>query len=57
MGQLTKTDIEMITEKARQIDYGTIELEFKGGVCLAIVDKGRTLTDKGKEALKKRRSN
>jgi len=55
MGKLTESDIDLLLSKAEQIDYGTIELEFKNGVCLAIVDKGRTLTEKGKCALEKRK--
>jgi hypothetical protein len=57
MGQLTKADTELIMDKAEQIDYGTIELEFKNGICMAIIAKGRTLTTKGKEVLKKRKAN
>ena len=55
MGKLTKEDIELIQEKAEQIDWGSIEIEFKNGECLAIAGKDRALTKKGKDILSKRR--
>lgn len=55
MGKLTKEDIDLIQDKATQIDYGTIKIEFKNGECLAIAGEDRALTRKGKEILSKRR--
>lgn len=54
MGKLTKEDLQLIQDKAEQIDYGTIEIEFKNGECLAIAGKDRALTKKGKMALSSR---
>lgn len=55
MATITESDIVLLKEEAEQIQYGTIELEFKNGVCLAISHKGRTLTDVGKKALHERK--
>ena len=56
MGNLTKNDIELVHQQVKQIDYGTVELEFKRGMCVSITHKGRILTEKGMTALNLRKN-
>ena len=51
MAKLTDSDIQILQNKAEQIDWGSIEIEFKNGECLAIAGKDRALTKKGKDNL------
>lgn len=54
MAELTESDVLLLKEEASQIEYGTIKMEFKKGVCLAISHEGRILTAKGKQTLLER---
>lgn len=56
MGILTKNDIELVQQEVERIDYGTVELEFKRGMCVSITHKGRILTEKGMNALNSRKN-
>lgn len=53
MGILTKNDMEIIESKITAIEYGTLELEFREGQCVAVCLKARTLTEKGLSKLLK----
>jgi len=56
MGILTENDVKLVHQQAKQIDYGTVELEFKNGMCVSMTHKGRILTEKGLSVLNSRKN-
>jgi len=57
MGKLTEKDYTLLEEEAAQVEYGSVNLEFKNGVCVAIAHSGRKLTEAGIAFREKRGSN